>query len=259
MEMNPEQQAMQEKLKNMSPEELQEFQKQQCIFCQIITGKVQAKKIYEDDKVVAILDINPANPGHVLLLPREHYMIMPQIPEDELGYIFMVAKEISHALLRSLGVEGTNIFVANGVAAGQRAQHFMIHIIPRMEGDNVTLDIPRNEVDDSQIEEVWQTLSTAVSKSTGIELPESESPVEPQTAPVQEPEEDEKEQEAQKEPEEEPDEPEEEHKEEQHKTIHDILSESPEKKEEPDEELHEDEPEDEKSSLDRISDLMIGK
>ena len=59
--------ALQEKLSKMSPEELKEYQKQQCIFCQIVSGKVQSKKIYEDDKCLAILDKNPANPGHVLL------------------------------------------------------------------------------------------------------------------------------------------------------------------------------------------------
>ncbi len=68
-QMTPEQaEAMQEKLKQMSPEELKDFQKKQCIFCQIIDGKVASKKIYEDDKMIAILDINPAAKGHVLLL-----------------------------------------------------------------------------------------------------------------------------------------------------------------------------------------------
>ncbi len=70
-QMSEEQVAeLQEKIKNMSPEELKEFQKQQCIFCQIISGKVASKKIYEDEKCIAILDINPANPGHLLLMPK---------------------------------------------------------------------------------------------------------------------------------------------------------------------------------------------
>ena len=172
MEMTPEQQALQEKLKNMSPEELKEFQKQQCIFCQMIIGKVQAKKVYEDSLTFALLDINPANPGHILLLPKEHYAIMPQIPEEELGNIFIVAKELSHVLLRALGIEGTNILIANGVAAGQRAQHFMIHIIPRMEGDNVGLDIPRKDIDENQMEQIRQMLAESISKATGAEQPQ---------------------------------------------------------------------------------------
>lgn len=172
MEMTPEQQAaMQEKIKNMSPEELEEFQKQQCIFCQMIAGKVQVKKIYEDDICFAILDINPANPGHILLMPKEHYPIMPIIPEKEIGYIFIVARELSHALLRALGVEGTNIFVANGAAAGQRAQHFMVHIIPRMDGDNVKLQLPRKDIDEKQMQEIREIVAASMSKATGVKEP----------------------------------------------------------------------------------------
>jgi len=124
---------MQEKIAKMSPEELKEFQKKQCIFCHIIAGKVPSKKVYEDDQVYAVLDINPAQSGHILLLPKEHYAIMPQLPADTLSHIFLVAKKLSNALLRVLDAKGSNILVANGVAAGQKAQHFMVHIIPRRE------------------------------------------------------------------------------------------------------------------------------
>ena len=72
-QLNEEQiKALQEKLKNMSPEELKEFQKKQCIFCQIISGNVQSRKIYEDEHVLAFLDINPANPCDFLFMPRDH-------------------------------------------------------------------------------------------------------------------------------------------------------------------------------------------
>mgnify|MGYP006283034873 CR=1 FL=1 len=166
------QQAMQEKIKNMSPEELMEFQKQQCIFCHIIEGKVEAKKVYEDNIVLAVLDINPANPGHILLLPKEHYAIMPQIPEEELGHMFLAVRELSNSLLKALGVEGTNIFIANGAAAGQRAQHFMIHIIPRADGDNVTLEMPKKEIPAEQMEQIRKTVASAVSKITGVKAPQ---------------------------------------------------------------------------------------
>ena len=160
-QMTPEQQEeLKEKIENMSPEELKEYQKQQCVFCHIVSGKVAAKKVYEDDKVIAILDINPANPGHVVLMPKEHHMIMPQLPEDELLHIFIVAKHLSNVLLRTLDVRGTNIIVANGPAAGQRAQHFMIHIIPRREGDGVEFKLPSNK----QAEEVLDNIAQMVRK-----------------------------------------------------------------------------------------------
>ncbi len=129
--------AYEEKIKNMSPEELRQLQKQQCIFCQIISGKIPSKKIFEDQHCLAVLDINPATRGHLLLLPKEHYSIMPQVPSEELSHLFSISKLLSRVQLRALRVSGTNIFIANGPAAGQRAQHFMIHLIPRKEGDNL--------------------------------------------------------------------------------------------------------------------------
>lgn len=120
------------------PEELTPEQiKQQCIFCHIVAGAVASKKVFEDEKVVAVLDINPANFGHVLLMPKEHFAIMPQIPDDLIGHIGQVSKGLSLAMLKAFGTEGTTTFIANGMAAGQRAQHFMVHIIPRTENDGV--------------------------------------------------------------------------------------------------------------------------
>ena len=137
-EITPEQRAeFEEKLKNMSPEELAAFQKQQCIFCQIISGKIPSKSVYQDEHCTAILDINPAVKGHVLLIPKEHYTIMPQLPDNILGHLNFLARNISQGMLRGIGASGTNIFVSNGLVAGQRAQHFMIHIIPRKDGDQL--------------------------------------------------------------------------------------------------------------------------
>lgn len=154
--------ALQEKVKNMSPEELKEFQKKQCIFCQIISGKVQSRRIYEDDKVLAILDVNPGNPGHILVMPKEHYSIMPQIPDNEIGHIFMVAKALSNASLRALEVHGSNIIVANGVAAGQRAQHFMAHLIPRKENDNIGFQIPQETIPEEELQKIRRALAESL-------------------------------------------------------------------------------------------------
>ncbi len=150
---------LREKIKNMSPEELKEFQKKQCIFCQIHDGKVSSKKIYEDEVCLAILDINPANPGHILLMPKEHYTILPQVPPEEIRHLFVVAKKLSNAALRAFDVKGTNIIVANGIAAGQKAQHMMIHIIPRKEKDGLNFKIPQTEQPLDQLEVVGKKLA----------------------------------------------------------------------------------------------------
>lgn len=166
--------ATEEELANMSPEQLQELQKQNCIFCHIISGKVASKKIYEDDKVLAILDINPANPGHILLLIKEHYQIMPQIPDDEISHIFMVAKAISHACLKALNAQGTNIFIANGTVAGQKAPHFMLHIIPRMDVDGIKIfDLPEKNISDSISEQIRAGLSNKINELFGIKAEEA--------------------------------------------------------------------------------------
>ena len=189
-ELTEEQQAaLQERLKNMSPAELQEFQKQQCIFCQIIAGKIPSKKIFEDEKTIAILDINPAAKGHLLLIPKEHYSIMPQIPDQELQHFFRVAKQLSHKLLQKLKAAGTSIFIANGLAAGQRAQHFMIHIIPRKNGDGL---IPLDEKlqDKEMMQHIKNALQPVLNKQLGIEdqvkEPKEESPKEEKTEETKE-------------------------------------------------------------------------
>ena len=165
--------ALQEKIKQMSPEELREFQKKQCIFCQIISGKVQSRKIYEDEQVLAVLDINPANPGHTLLLTKEHYSIMPQLSDDEIAHVFMVAKSLSNCMLRSIDAQGINLIVANGIAAGQRAQHFMVHIIPRKENDCVDFVLPQKTIEEKEIEAIGgkliAVLSGAVEKEEKVE------------------------------------------------------------------------------------------
>ncbi len=154
--------ALQEKIKNMSPEELKEFQKKQCIFCQIIAGKVHSRKIYEDDTSLVILDVNPANPGHMLIMPKEHYSIMPQIPDSQLSHIFSVAKALSNAALRALETQGSNIIVANGVAAGQKAQHFMAHLIPRMGNDGIKFELPQKTLAEDELKKISGILSKAL-------------------------------------------------------------------------------------------------
>lgn len=171
------------------PEELAQTV-QQCIFCHIAAGRVASKKVYEDDKVVCVLDINPANPGHVLLIPKQHYVIMPQIPEDVLQHIGVVAKGISHAQLRALKAQGTNLFVANGVAAGQRAQHFMMHVIPRMEGDQIGFGLPERKMSAADATKLQQALKKALAKALGLKALEEPETHEEEQVPHKEAKED---------------------------------------------------------------------
>lgn len=128
---------LEERLRKMSPEELKDYQKQQCIFCRMVNGEIPAKKLYEDERVFAILDINPAAAGHVLVIPKDHVMVLQQMSDDDVGHIIAISRSFSQAFLQVLRSEGSTILVASGQAAGQRAQHAMVHVIPRKEGDGV--------------------------------------------------------------------------------------------------------------------------
>ena len=165
----------QEKLAKMSPEEREAFFRQQCIFCQIIDGKIESTRIYEDDDCLAILDINPANPGHILLMPKKHLQVGPQVPQDVMERMGKITKALSNCCLQSLKCEGTSIFIANGLPAGQRAQHFMIHIVPRKDKDGLTcFDLQENKIDTTQLESLASDLKAFISKKLGIEIADDE-------------------------------------------------------------------------------------
>ena len=137
-QLTPEQQKqIQERLKNMSPEELQKLVKEQCIFCKIASGQVKSNVVYEDENVMAVLDVQPANPGHVVIFPKEHYSIIPQIPDADVARLFTLAKYLSVATFEATGAQGTNMIVSTGAIAGQGAPHAMIHVIPRFEKDGM--------------------------------------------------------------------------------------------------------------------------
>ncbi|MFP4424638.1 MAG: HIT domain-containing protein [Candidatus Woesearchaeota archaeon] len=114
-----------------------EEQKKQCIFCRIVREEIPAKKVYENDTVLAVLDINPLYKGHILVLPKEHYPIMPLIPHETFEHLFAVSQDLANSLKKGLLMTGSTIFIANGGVAGQMSQHFMYHIVPREEGDKV--------------------------------------------------------------------------------------------------------------------------
>lgn len=110
-----------------------------CTICQIAQKKTDAKMIYEDDSLFAILHPKPASAGHVVLMPKEHYPILENLPNNLINHMFNIASKISSSIFDSLNVHGTNIFVQNGIPAGQSVPHITIHIIPRTENDNMNL------------------------------------------------------------------------------------------------------------------------
>ena len=128
--------------------------RESCVVCQIIGNNVPSKKVYEDDLVMAVLDVNGANPGHCFVMPKNHYAIIEQVPDIEIGRLFQVSNKISSAIFESLGVHGTNIFVANGIPAGQTVAHFTINVIPRKENDGINLQWQPKQLSEEEMSTV---------------------------------------------------------------------------------------------------------
>ncbi|MFA6258847.1 MAG: HIT family protein [Candidatus Paceibacterota bacterium] len=106
-----------------------------CIFCKIISEEIPCIKIYEDEKILAFLDIKPVNIGHTLIIPKEHYKNIYETPEEILKEMISVSKRISVALKSALNADGINITMNNEPSAGQVVFHSHIHIIPRIKDD----------------------------------------------------------------------------------------------------------------------------
>ncbi|RME53729.1 HIT domain-containing protein [Candidatus Woesearchaeota archaeon] len=133
--------------------------KKNCIFCKIVRGEIPSQKVFEDEQVLAILDINPAVRGHTLLLPKEHYPILPLLPPDVFQHLFMRSVDLMNALREALLVQRVTLFVANGAVAGQQSPHFLMHLFPREEGDALShLDVETGSFDQSALEEALSSL-----------------------------------------------------------------------------------------------------
>ncbi len=106
-----------------------------CIFCKIANGEIPTNAIYEDDGYKVILDMGPATRGHALILPKEHYKNIYEMPADKVGEAFALAKVMADRMTKKLNADGFNIVQNNNEIAGQTVFHFHIHLIPRYEGD----------------------------------------------------------------------------------------------------------------------------
>lgn len=108
-----------------------------CIFCKIVAGDLPSSIIYEDEHLLAFLDIHPVHKGHTLLLSKKHFESTLFCDDEILQRLALVAKNIAHAVMKGVNADGCNISSNNGSAAGQEVFHMHWHIIPRFAGDNL--------------------------------------------------------------------------------------------------------------------------
>lgn len=110
-----------------------------CIFCRIANGEIPSATLYEDENFRVILDLGPASKGHALILPKEHYANIYELPEEKTAQAFVLVKKMAEKMKEVLNCDGFNVVQNNGTPAGQTVFHFHIHLIPRYEGDQVGL------------------------------------------------------------------------------------------------------------------------
>jgi histidine triad (HIT) family protein len=112
-----------------------------CKFCKIARKELSSSRIYEDEDVMAFLDIRPLNEGHTLVIPKKHYETIYNAPDEEIGHLFKIVKKVACAVKKSVGAEGITISQHNERAAGQDIFHVHVHVLPRYEGQK----LPRRE------------------------------------------------------------------------------------------------------------------
>lgn len=130
-----------------------------CIFCKIANGDVPSQTLYEDDNFRVILDLGPATKGHALILSKDHYANLYDLPEETAGEAMKLAKKMAAKMTKSLGCEGFNLVQNNGDMAGQTVFHFHMHLIPRYRADGQKIGWKPQEVTQVELEEVMNQIN----------------------------------------------------------------------------------------------------
>ena len=110
-----------------------------CIFCKIAAGEIPSATLCEDADFRVIMDVSPASKGHALILPKEHYANLYELPDELAAKVLVLAKNMITKLKDIVGCDGYNVLQNNGIAAGQTVFHFHMHLIPRYENDDVNI------------------------------------------------------------------------------------------------------------------------
>lgn len=125
-----------------------------CIFCKIAAGEIPSKTLYEDEQFRVILDLGPAAKGHALILPRDHYANIYEIPEETAGSAMKLAKKMAGIMTEKLHCDGFNIVQNNGEIAGQTVFHFHMHLIPRYKDDGQVIGWKAGSPSQEELEEI---------------------------------------------------------------------------------------------------------
>lgn len=134
-----------------------------CIFCKLVRGEIPSARVLETDRAVAFLDIGPLNPGHVLVVPREHYESLPDLPDDLAAATAALLPRLCRAVRDATGAEGLNVLVNTGRVAGQSVDHVHWHIIPRHSGDALRWRWPAGRYQGDELEALRSRIAARLS------------------------------------------------------------------------------------------------
>ncbi|MDE6129250.1 MAG: HIT family protein [Lachnospiraceae bacterium] len=135
------------------------MKKEDCIFCKIAGGEIPSKTLYEDGQFRVILDLAPAAKGHALVIPKEHYANLYEIPQETAAGVMKLAKTMAEKMTEKLGADGFNLLQNNGEAAGQSVMHFHMHLIPRYKGDGQQLFHEQPTASQDELEEIKRQIT----------------------------------------------------------------------------------------------------
>ena len=134
-----------------------------CIFCKIIKGDIPSFKLYEDEETIAFMDINPVNPGHCLVVPKEHAENLFDISAQALAAGIKTTQKIAAAVEKAVKPDGLNILQANGKGAAQSVLHLHFHIIPRILEDNLLMNWGLNPGNKDEIAQIVEKIKAVLS------------------------------------------------------------------------------------------------
>ncbi len=130
----------------------------ECIFCKIVNNEIPCYKVYETDKVIAFLDINPVSIGHTVIITKKHYKNIIDAPIEEINEIMKAIKQIIHKYTKILNTNNFNIINNSGKIAGQEVEHIHFHIIPRYEND--TTEVKTKKGNTEELEKTYKKIKS---------------------------------------------------------------------------------------------------
>lgn len=129
-----------------------------CIFCKIAAGEIPSKTLYEDEEFRVILDLGPATRGHALILPKNHYRNLFELPEEQAEKVMALAKKMAGRMREKLRCDGFNLVQNNEEVAGQTVFHFHMHLIPRYKGDGQEIGWKPGKPEETELEEIQKEI-----------------------------------------------------------------------------------------------------